>query len=696
MISIWRPQKLLPRVLVQVLPATVVTLLVLGIVANRSVKEIALAEHRVLLDRVSAQSATAISLRLQNIVHSAESLATNDLVINSLIDMSERERYIPMLFQSLRIANSERARVTLADYRGRRIASNTTGISYAGAPWIGEVMGGQEITRITAKGMVIAIPAYYAGLAEGIVVVEFDAQGLAEIMRLPVQADAYRIATIDGNTLFLSDERFKPSGERGEAGDDWETVRVPIEEFPNLWLVVGNRMETVLAPLERRELFLMGAILLSIVAVAAGIVMTALMVVKPIRRFIAGVEKVGKSADLGYRVEADGPEEFQRLAQSFNMTLSQIESTTTSRDYVDGILNSMNEFMLTVSPDGKVEAGNRAMARVLGCRMRELSGREISSIVSGDWNELVELAGDERLSVELRLTVPNRADIPVQVSASRMQMTDKITGRRNDESSGNLIVMLKDITDEVSAKATIESHIAELERSNADLEQFAYVASHDLKAPLRAIDNLAGWIEEDVAELMSDDSREHLRLLRSRINRLEALLEGLLQYAQTGRDKAEVTSVDSRSLIAGVVEMLGPPASLRINIADDLPNLTTTEAPLQQVFHNLIGNAIKHHDRDDGVIRVAGRDLGAHFEFSVSDDGPGIPAEYHEKVFQMFQTLKRRDEVEGSGIGLAVVQKLVRAYGGTIAVISRADERGAAFRFTWKKHEELMEEKNAA
>jgi signal transduction histidine kinase len=702
MISIWRSQKLLPRVLLQVLPATVVILLVLSVVAYNNVNDAALVKHQTRLRPIAAQSSIVIAAALQDVVNTAKTLAANDLVVNSVIDTSDRDRYIPMLFQSLRVAKSERARITLADYRGRRIASNTSDIDYKGASWITAVMGGREVIRITANGMIVAVPVSYAGQPEGMIIIALDRSGLADILTLLITADAYNISTIDGDIIFTRHDLFTASGNRltaDRAGDDWVRAGAAIAGFPKLRLVLADTRETVFALLEREKLFYLSAILFCIAAVGTGIVVTALIVVRPIRQFIAGVEKVRESADFAYRVDAAGPEEFQRLARSFNMMLSEIETTTTSRDYVDGILNSMNEFMLAVSPDGKVDSGNRALARALGCRRRDLPGREITSFVSGDFGELIalaDLADDELSTIERRLVIPNGIDLPVQISAARMQITDTITGRRTDENSGKLIILLKDISDEVRAKATIDSHIAELQRSNADLEQFAYVASHDLKAPLRAIDNLAGWIEEDVTELMSDDSREHMHLLRSRINRLEALLEGLLQYARSGREKAEVTSVECSALIAGVIDMLVPPDSLQINIADDLPDLMTTHPPLQQVFHNLIGNAIKHHDRVDGVIDVTGRDLGTHFEFTVRDDGPGIPKEYHEKIFQMFQTLKRRDEVEGSGIGLAVVQKLVRAYGGTITVLSNADERGSAFCFTWKKHEELMEERNAA
>lgn len=695
MISAVFSKKLLPRVLVQVLPATIVVLLAVGFFAQGIVKETALTEHRARLNLVAAQSSTAISLALQNIVDTAQTLAANDLVINSLIDLSERDRYIPMLFQSLRIRGSASAKVTLADYRGRRIASNKFEIDYSKSRWVEEVMKGREVIRVSAAGMIVAVPAFHANQPEGIIVIEFDALGIAGLLKLPVQADGYTVRKTDGAIVYSSNASFSRSngGERDlQKDEDWMWGQATIDGFPAVRLLVGDRMTTVLSPVERQEKFLLLAILLSIIAVTVGIVLTALKVTKPINRFIGEVDKVGTTTDLAYQIEPSGSEEFLRLAGSFNTMLSQIENTTTSRDYTNGILNSMSEYMVVVSPDGLVLSGNRAMARALGSRVRDLLGRDISSLLSGDWKELIALVGDDLQSAERQLIVPGRAGIPVEVSATNLEL--------NDGSTENIILVLKDITEQVHAKATLDRHLAELERSNADLEQFAYVASHDLKAPLRAIDNLAGWIEEDVAEHMSEDSREHMSLLRSRVNRLEALLEGLLQYARTGRDSTTAIAVDSRALVGEIVEILGPPESLTIDISDDLPELMTTQAPLQQVFHNLIGNAIKHHDRDDGAIRITGRDLGSHFEFTVSDDGPGIPDQYHQKIFQMFQTLKRRDEVEGSGIGLAVVQKLVRAYGGTIAVVSNADERGTAFRFTWKKHEPVqkstMEKKVAA
>jgi signal transduction histidine kinase len=141
--------------------------------------------------------------------------------------------------------------------------------------------------------------------------------------------------------------------------------------------------------------------------------------------------------------------------------------------------------------------------------------------------------------------------------------------------------------------------------------------------------------------------------------------------------------VDSSVLVRNVFDLLAPPPEFRL-LADDLPILETQRVPLETVMRNLLGNAIKHHHKADGCISVAAEDLGDMVEFRVSDDGPGIAPAFHERIFELFQTLQPRDQLEGSGMGLAIVKKTVESMGGTITVESEAGQ-GAAFRFTWPK-----------
>ena len=224
---------------------------------------------------------------------------------------------------------------------------------------------------------------------------------------------------------------------------------------------------------------------------------------------------------------------------------------------------------------------------------------------------------------------------------------------------------------------------AELRRMNAELDAFAYAASHDLRAPLRGIANLAQWIEEDLQDSLSDDTREMLALLRTRMHRMEALIDGILQYSRAGRAHEPPVEVDVAALIEELVDLLAP-ESATIEIEGELPVFVTERVPLHQVFQNLLGNAIKHGG--EGVtITVSARDEGTHWRFIVADDGPGIAREYHERIWGIFQTLEPRDKVEGTGIGLSLVKKIVEAHGGTVAIESEAGA-GSAFSFTWPKN----------
>ena len=215
------------------------------------------------------------------------------------------------------------------------------------------------------------------------------------------------------------------------------------------------------------------------------------------------------------------------------------------------------------------------------------------------------------------------------------------------------------------------------------MEQFVHVASHDLKAPLRGIANLTAWLQEDQAGQLSDGASEKFALLQDRVGRMHALLEGLLEYSRIGRTNGAEEIVDTKVLLAETVDLLSLPTDV-VDVAPDMPTLRTNRLLLGQVFANLVGNAVKHHGGGQARVRVQARDAGRFYEFSVADDGPGIAPPYHQKVFMMFQTLATRDVGADSGIGLALVKKIVEEYGGSITLESE-EGKGSTFRFKWPK-----------
>lgn len=222
----------------------------------------------------------------------------------------------------------------------------------------------------------------------------------------------------------------------------------------------------------------------------------------------------------------------------------------------------------------------------------------------------------------------------------------------------------------------------ELKRSNAELNQFAYVASHDLKSPLRAIKNLAEWVSEDAGESLSDDCRKDLLLLQERVTRMEGLLDALLEYSRVGRKEDELKPVDVRQLVEDLAATLDVPEGTRIVLEGEFPVPQAPRGALVRVFGNLISNAIKHGCPDGGTVTVTARSEPDYYRFSVADDGPGIAEEYQERVFAMFQTLRPRDEVEGTGMGLALVKKTIEIHGGTVTMESKLGE-GTTIHFTW-------------
>jgi PAS domain S-box-containing protein len=239
-----------------------------------------------------------------------------------------------------------------------------------------------------------------------------------------------------------------------------------------------------------------------------------------------------------------------------------------------------------------------------------------------------------------------------------------------------------DVTDRKLLELSLRDNNQQLKRSNHDLEDFAYIASHDLKTPLSGIKSVALWLEEDLHDL-SDETRKLLGLMRSRINRMETLLDDLLAYSRVGRTDAAASETDLADVFSGIVEVLNPPAHIQVRTVGELPVIVTASAQLEQVLRNLINNAIKHHDKQNGEVVMSAKRVGDFVEFVVRDDGPGILPEFHDKIFQLFQTLKRRDEVEGTGMGLAIVKKLVERQHCRITVHSQGDGTGTQFRFRW-------------
>ncbi|GAK50813.1 PAS/PAC sensor hybrid histidine kinase [Candidatus Moduliflexus flocculans] len=258
-----------------------------------------------------------------------------------------------------------------------------------------------------------------------------------------------------------------------------------------------------------------------------------------------------------------------------------------------------------------------------------------------------------------------------------------------------LVVVGRDITERKQAEedvrrlnaeleARVRQRTAQLEATNKELESFAYIVSHDLKAPLRNITQLITWLVDDYAKTFDDQGKEYVDLLLNRVKRMEHLINGVLEYSRIGRIMHHQEPLDVNLLLLEVLDTLAPPSQITITLADEFPIIVGDKIRVSQIFQNLISNAIKFMDKPRGEISIAWQDDDACWQFSVTDNGPGIDAQHYEQIFQIFQTLHPRDEIESTGIGLTIVKKIVEFYGGKIWVDSKVGA-GSTFYFTLPK-----------
>lgn len=362
------------------------------------------------------------------------------------------------------------------------------------------------------------------------------------------------------------------------------------------------------------------------------------------------------------------------------------------KSLLEGIMGNVVDGIITLDKQDKIDSFNKAAVTMFGYQSQQAIGKNLNLLIS-------EKTESEKPLFNTNISAKHQslpmyalgirkvgANFPIEISISNLH-------------NGNgKMVIVRDITEQTQAREKLEANLQELSRlslllantnqalteRNQELDSFAYIASHDLKAPLRGIINLSQWLEEDIQNDLTPENQHQFELLRKRVYRMEALIDGLLEYSRVGRMQTASEEVDVGKLLAEIIDSLNPPPTFHIEIAADMPVFTTKELLLRQVFANLIGNAIKHHPRDDGHIKISVENEKELYKFIVSDDGNGIDPKNRDKIFTIFQTLQSRDKKENTGVGLSIVKKIVESEGGKISLDSELG-KGATFSFTWLK-----------
>jgi len=243
--------------------------------------------------------------------------------------------------------------------------------------------------------------------------------------------------------------------------------------------------------------------------------------------------------------------------------------------------------------------------------------------------------------------------------------------------------LLQDITELKVAEQVQVQLLAELEQATEELRDFAYIASHDLKAPLRGISALAGWISTDYGDKLGDEGKEHIKLLLARVKRMYKLIDGVLEYSRIARREKSIT-VDLNEVVSDIITELGVPASIKVTVEKPLPFVTCGKTSVKRVFYNLLSNAVNFIDKEEGKITINWTDEDTCWKFGVTDNGPGIEEKHFERIFKIFQTLSPRDSVESTGVGLTITKKIVEFHGGSVWVESKPGQ-GSTFFFTLPK-----------
>jgi len=351
---------------------------------------------------------------------------------------------------------------------------------------------------------------------------------------------------------------------------------------------------------------------------------------------------------------------------------------------LQAVLDTAIDGFVQIDMNGNIVAFNSSASRIFGYHPGEVIGKNVNILMPEPYHSEHDGYLQNYMTSGIPKVIGFRRELTAQRKDGSLLPIELGVAHVELEGEPYFVGVVTDISARVAAQEERDQTLKDLKLTNDKLVDFAYIASHDLKSPLRAIDRLSCWIEEDLADQFSDDTRDLFSKLRGRVNRMESLINGILDYSKAGIHQENPESTCLKDLIQEIVDFIDTPDNFKVDIPSDLPTLHTQKVLLHQVFTNLISNAFKYCETTNPKIRIGWQEKGDFFEFSVSDNGPGIHPKYHDKVFKVFQTLESRDKKESTGVGLAIVKKHIESNGGNITLESNEGE-GATFRFLWPK-----------
>ncbi|WP_299183282.1 ATP-binding protein [uncultured Aquimarina sp.] len=376
----------------------------------------------------------------------------------------------------------------------------------------------------------------------------------------------------------------------------------------------------------------------------------------------------------------DKSRELYSVAQELKQVNEQLKGVLAKKSSeLQGMFDNLVDAYVLMKVNGDVIEMNDAAKELFGYDVSKEKLNVTSLIYKDDFNYAME-------SFQKLVTEGSFTDYVARaVTKSNGIRTVHINGsvvRDKDNVAIAAQGIVRDITNQIEAEKLKEELLKNLEKSNKELNDFAHVVSHDLKSPLRSMNALINWLKEDYEDKLDENAVTSFNSLLNKIEKMDHMIDGILSYSSIDRNEKEGKEVSLDKVVSDILEMIYVPETFSINIHDTLPVMIGDRFRFQQLFQNIISNAIKYNDKEKGILDIKCNDIGDFWEITLADNGPGIPEAYHRKIFEIFQTAQ--DKSKSTGIGLSIVKKIVNMYGGEVDVSSE-ENKGTTFLFTLKK-----------
>jgi len=351
------------------------------------------------------------------------------------------------------------------------------------------------------------------------------------------------------------------------------------------------------------------------------------------------------------------------------------------KEKYSSIIANMNLGLVEIDTDSQIRMVNNRYTEMIGLSQDYLLGKNVMDVMDLD---------DENLAIIQQQFEKRRKD---KSDSYEIQVKDANGNRRHwlisaaptysdtGKIVGSIGVHL-DITKQKELELQKQNLVNELEESNKGLQEYAHIVSHDLKSPLRSVTALATWLYDDYKDSLDENGKYNLQMMMEKVEGMDKLIDGILKYSTVNSDTLDNTVVDVNEVIQDISEIIYIPEHVSIKVSNTLPSIQADKVKIHQLFQNFLSNAVVNIDKEIGVVEVASEENKTHWQFSIKDNGVGIPKEYHEKIFKIFQSIGNNER--STGIGLSIVKKIIDRYNGKVWLESEIGV-GTTFYFTIKK-----------